>query len=57
MRPGDALRCVVKIDTLYGFDNELLTERYTVLEVLEVLLNRFEILDLPFEERNDDDTP
>lgn len=50
VRPGDALRCVVSVEFLYGFDNELLTERYTVLEVLEVLVNRFEILDLPFVE-------
>jgi hypothetical protein len=41
VRPGDALRCRVQIDYLYGHDNELLTERYTVLEVLEVLINRY----------------
>lgn len=48
-RPGDALRCMVKTEYLYGFDNELLTERYTVLEVLEVMINRVEILELPFD--------
>lgn len=49
VRPGDALRCRVEIANLYGFDNELLTEKYTVLEVLEVLVNRVETLDLPFD--------
>lgn len=49
VRPGDALRCMVKVELLYGFDNELLSERYTVLEVLEVLVNRVEILGLPFD--------
>ena len=48
VRPGDALRCIVAIENQYGFDNELLAERYTVTEVLEVLVNRVEILDLPF---------
>ncbi len=53
VRPGDALRCMVQITYLYGFDNELLTERYTVLKVLEVLVNRVEVLQLPFS--GDDD--
>lgn len=57
VRPGDALRCMVAIEYLYGFDNELLTERYTVRQVLEVLVNRFEVLELPFSEDADDDTP
>lgn len=50
VRPGDALRCIVQVETLYGFDNELLNERYTVIEVKEVLMNRFEMLDLPFDD-------
>lgn len=50
VRPGDAIRCIVKIEHLYGFDNELLTERYTVLEVLEVMVNRFQILELPYDD-------
>lgn len=57
VRPGDALRCMVKVELLYGFDNELLTERYTVLQVLEVLVNRIELLDLPFERNDDGDAP
>lgn len=37
VRPGDALRCQARIDFLYGHDNELITERYTVEKVHEVL--------------------
>ena len=44
------------MEYLYGFDNELLTERYTVLGVLEVMVNRFEILELPFDGEGDDNT-
>ncbi|MFY7929093.1 MAG: hypothetical protein ACOVS5_09485, partial [Oligoflexus sp.] len=33
VRPGDALRCIVEIEIMYGFDNELVAERYTVIEV------------------------
>lgn len=47
VRPGDALRCRVQIDYLYGHDNELLTERYTIFEVLEVLVNRYVSPELP----------
>ncbi len=53
MRPGDSLRCLVKIEYLYGHDNELLTERYTITEVLEVLLNRYVAPELPLEEPDD----
>lgn len=49
VRPGDALRCRVQIDYLYGHDNELLTERYTILEVLEVLVNRYVSPELPYD--------
>lgn len=55
VRPGDALRCIVRMEHLYGFDNELLTERYTVIEVLEILVNRVQILELPFTEEGNDD--
>jgi hypothetical protein len=41
VRPGDALRCEVQIEYLYGHDNELLTERYTLVRVIEVLENRY----------------
>jgi len=52
VRPGDALRSRVKIEYLYGHDNELLTERYTVLEVLEVLINRYVAPELPYDPTN-----
>lgn len=53
VRPGDALRCILQIEYNYGFDNELVSEKFTVLEVLEVLVNRVEFLDLPFDEGED----
>lgn len=40
VRPGDALRCNVAMSLLYGHDNELIAERYTVVEVMEVLRDR-----------------
>lgn len=55
VRPGDALRSIVQIEYNYGFDNELISERFTVLEVLEVLVNRVELMELPFEDGDDGD--
>lgn len=49
VRPGDAIRCLVRIKHEYGFDNELLTERYTIVEVLEVMANRVESPELPYD--------
>jgi len=46
---GDALRCEVKVEHLYGHDNELLMERYTVLRVREVMVNRYIAEELPFD--------
>jgi len=40
IRPGDALRCLAKIEHRYGFDNELIIEEYTVTEVQSVLENQ-----------------
>ena len=37
VRPGDALKCRVEVEMLYGFDNELISERFVVVEVLDVL--------------------
>lgn len=37
VRPGDALKCRVAVEMLYGFDNELIAERYRILEVTEIL--------------------
>jgi len=50
VRPGDALRCMVATKLLYGHDNELLSEHFSVVEVLEVLPNTIEIVELPFGE-------
>lgn len=47
VRPGDALRCSVKIEYLYGFDNELLGEKYTITKVMEVLANQYSSPQLP----------
>jgi hypothetical protein len=41
VRPGDALKCEVRIEHLYGHDNELLIERYTVLVVNGVLADTY----------------
>ena len=37
VRPGDALRCKVDVETSYGPDHEVLAERYRIVEILEVL--------------------
>ena len=41
VRPGDALRCRVGIEIQYGYDNELIDERYYILKVYEVLENQY----------------
>jgi len=46
VRPGDALRCKLIIEYLYGHDNELLSERYTIEKVHEVLENQFKQIDM-----------
>lgn len=55
VRPGDALQCTVLQEYLYGHDNELLAERYTVVSVMDVLLNRYQAPELDFD--NDDKQP
>ncbi len=40
IRPGDALRCNVRIEIKYGYDNEVVTENYFVVEVSEILNNQ-----------------
>jgi hypothetical protein len=37
IRPGDALRCKVDVETSYGPDHEVLAERYRIVEIVEVL--------------------
>jgi hypothetical protein len=41
VRPGDALKCLVHIEHLYGHDNELLAERYTIVRVTDVLADTY----------------
>lgn len=48
VRPGDALRCTVSVDSLYGHDNELIAERYVIKQVHEVLMDRFTQAELGF---------
>ena len=46
VRPGDALRALVRIEHKYGHDNELMSERYTIAEVLETLVDQYRNADL-----------
>ena len=39
VKPGDALRCRVRIEISYGFDNEVVAEKYFIEEVSEVIQN------------------
>ena len=41
VRPGDFMKCKVEIEHLYGHDKELITEHYTVTQVIEVLDKSF----------------
>lgn len=50
VRPGDALRCTVQTEARYGHDNELIDERFTVLQVLDVLFAGPDGVELPFED-------
>ena len=49
VRPGDALRCKVKQTISYGFDNELIAEKYSITKVEEILEDKYKQMDL-FEE-------
>lgn len=40
LRPGDALRCIVSEEIKYGFDSEVIAQRWVVEKVLEVIVNR-----------------
>ncbi len=42
VRPGDALRCLVRIENGYGYDNELLIEHYTIEKIEDVLVNQYQ---------------
>lgn len=37
LRPGDALRCSVRIETKYGCDEQILSEKYFIVSVDEVI--------------------
>ena len=37
VRPGDALRCRVDLETSYGPDHEVLAEQYRIIEITELL--------------------
>ena len=43
------MRCLVNIENNYGFHNELISETFDIIKVVEVLENRLEqgSLDLP----------
>ena len=41
VRPGDALRCRVRFEVGYGYDNEVVQERYFIEQVTEVIQNAF----------------
>jgi len=46
VRPGDAIRCRVKQKCYYGYDNELVAEKYTINKIEEVLENKYKQNDL-----------
>lgn len=46
VRPGDALRCRVVVSYDYGFDGELLRERYLITSVTEKIENQYRQSDL-----------
>jgi len=45
VRPGDALRCLVSQVVSYGYDNEVVSERFVIAKVLDVIENRTRQLD------------
>ena len=47
VRPGDALKCAVRIEMMYGHDNELINQKYYIEKVQEVLENQYEQSVLP----------
>jgi hypothetical protein len=42
VRPGDALKCLATIEHKYGFDNELVSEEYTITVVEGVRVNELQ---------------
>jgi hypothetical protein len=41
VRPGDALKARVGVELAYGYDNELVSETYRIVEVVDVLENEY----------------
>ncbi len=41
VRPGDALNCRARIEMTYGYDNELISEKFYLEEVQEILENQY----------------
>ena len=46
VRPGDALRCEVAAELAYGYDNDLISETFTIKRVLEVLEDQIRQIDI-----------
>ena len=46
IRSGDALRCRVRQKFHYGYDNELIAEKYTITKIEDVLENKYKQTDL-----------
>ena len=38
VRPGDALKCEVRIEVSYGYDNEVISKRYFVEKIISVIV-------------------
>jgi len=42
VRPGHALRCAIRIETMYDYDNKPINKKYYVEKVMEVVENQYE---------------
>lgn len=40
VRPGDALKCKVRIETAYGYNHNVVSQKYYITKVIEVLENQ-----------------
>ena len=47
VRPGDALKCAVRIEMMYGHDNELINQKYYIERIHGVLESQYEQSVLP----------
>lgn len=46
IRPGDAIKCKIIKTTGYGYDNEIIFEKYVITEVISVIPNQIEQLSI-----------